>query len=576
MLIGPESTKPRRPTAPAVPRERAPLHLAASPRGNYCQIDMRSLLELRQLDVNTRSPEDRAPVIVVGSGLAGLLVALRAARHGPVVLLTKTDLGDGNTGYAQGGIAAAVGPADSVAAHVADTIAAGAGLCDPRVVADALACGPSTIAILQSLGVPFDRTAGHLELGREGAHSADRIIHAGGDATGAHLVDALRGAVRSNPRIELREHTHVREILTRDGQVRGVLYEDPHGGLGSISAHAVVLATGGAGHLFSRTTNPVTATGDGVALAAHAGAAVADLEMVQFHPTALAVGDSPLPLVSEAVRGAGAHLRAPDGRRFMPDEHPLAELGPRDVVARAVARIALAQDGDVTLDLRHLDPGFVHARFPTVSAVCAQAGLDLARDPIPVTPAAHYAIGGILADLAGRTTLVGLYAIGECAATGLHGANRLASNSLLEAAVMAVRCADDLAGGGDWPACDPVPLPRPPAGAPSAAERRSVPELMWAAMGLERDEDHLRHAAAALDGRRDAGTPERRNELTLARLSITAARHRQESRGAHFRRDIPHTQPGWAHRVAWLGGVPYRLEVRDPQARNRPRAKEAA
>ena len=277
-------------------------------------------------------------------------------------------------------------PDDSVGAHVADTLVAGAGLCDADVVADAIAAGPASIAILQALGVSFDRDGARLALGREGAHSADRIVHAGGDATGARVVEALRRAVRLDPRIEVREHTRVRDILVTEGRVRAVLTEHPGGGLGSIAAHAVVLATGGAGQLFARTTNPVTATGDGVALAAQAGAAVADLEMVQFHPTALAVGASPLPLISEAVRGAGAYLRAPDGSRFMPDEHPLAELGPRDVVARAVARTALAQGGEVTLDLRHLDPAWVHGRFPTVSAACAAAGLDLARDPIPGHP----------------------------------------------------------------------------------------------------------------------------------------------------------------------------------------------
>jgi len=514
---------------------------------------------------------------VVGSGLAGLLVAVRAAAAGPVILVTKTALGDGNTAYAQGGIAAAVGPADSVDAHVADTLMAGAGLCDPGVVADAIAAGPSSIAILQGLGVSFDRDRDRLALGREGAHSADRVVHAGGDATGARIVAALHRAVRSDPRIEVREHTRVREILVAEGRVRGVLTECPAGGLGSIAAHAVVLATGGAGQLFSRTTNPLTATGDGVALAAQAGAAVADLEMVQFHPTALAVGASPLPLISEAVRGAGAYLRAPDGARFMPAEHPLAELGPRDVVARAVARTALAQGGEVTLDLRHLDPAWVHARFPTVSAVCAEAGLDLARDPVPVTPAAHYAIGGVLADLAGRTTLLGLYAIGECAATGLHGANRLASNSLLEAAVMAVRCADDLARPGrPWAACDPAAPARPITASRPSGDARSVPELMWQAMGLEREGAALAGALAAVEARRAADDPDARDQLTLARLSLTAARHRAESRGAHFRTDRPAPQPEWAHRIAWLGGQPYAVptaldHVRDPQL-----AKEAA
>ena len=543
---------------------------------------MRSLLKLRQLDAIDVSPHGRSdPVVVVGSGLAGLLVALRTAPCAPVVLITKTALGDGNTAYAQGGIAAALGPEDSVGAHVADTLVAGAGLCDADVVVDAVAAGPASIAILQALGVPFDRHGAKLALGREGAHSADRIVHAGGDSTGGRVVEALRRAVRADPRIEVHEHTRVREILLAEGRVRGVLTEAPTGALGSISAHAVVLATGGAGQLFSRTTNPITATGDGVALAALAGAAVADLEMIQFHPTALAVGASPLPLISEAVRGAGAYLRAPDGSRFMRDEHPLAELGPRDVVARAVARTARAGGGEVTLDLRHLDPDRVHARFPTVSAVCAEAGLDLARDPIPVTPAAHYAIGGVLADLTGRTTVLGLYAIGECAATGLHGANRLASNSLLEAAVMAVRCADDLAlGGTGWAACDPLaspsPSPPPPPAVRPTDDQRSVPELMWAAMGLERDEHGLARALATLNGRRAAADPDARDALTLARLSLIAARHRAESRGAHYRRDLPESRPEWARRIAWLGGQPYAVPAAHHSVRHPQLAKEAA
>jgi len=539
---------------------------------------MRSFLELRQLDAISVSPRtERDPAVVVGSGLAGLLVALRAAATGPVILITKTTVGDGNTAYAQGGIAAAMGPRDSVGAHVADTLVAGAGLCDAHVAADAIAAGPESIAILQALGVPFDRDGAQLALGREGAHSADRIVHAGGDSTGPRVVEALRRAVCLDSRIEVREYTRVREILVVDGRARGVLVERPGGRLDAIAAGAVVLATGGAGQLFSRTTNPVTATGDGVALAAQAGAAVADLEMVQFHPTALAVGTSPLPLISEAVRGAGAYLRAPDGARFMLEEHPLAELGPRDVVARAVARTALAQGGEITLDLRHLDPAWVHRRFPTVSSVCADAGLDLARNPIPVTPAAHYAIGGVLADLSGRTTLLGLYAIGECAATGLHGANRLASNSLLEAAVMAVRCADDLAAGTRaWATCDPVPLPRPTTPPRTGGDTRSLPELMWAAMGLERDGHGLAGALAVLDGRRATADPPAGDALTLARLSLMAARHRAESRGAHYRTDRPAPRPEWAHRIAWLGGQPYTVPgaihpVRDPQL-----AEEAA
>ncbi|MFN8109800.1 MAG: L-aspartate oxidase [Thermoleophilia bacterium] len=523
------------------------------------------------------SVDDRDPVVVVGSGLAGLLTALRCAAHGPVVLVTKGELGAGNTRHAQGGIAAAVGAGDTPAAHAADTLAAGAGLCDPEAVRIATQAGPRRIAELSRLGVAFDTAAGALALGREAAHGAHRVVHAGGDATGAAVVAALRATVLRDPRITVVEHERALRLEVRDGRVTGV--ETHRDGRAPVmwAARAVVLATGGAGQVYSRTTNPEGAIGDGVALAAAAGAAVADLEMVQFHPTALALGTSPLPLVSEAVRGEGAYLRDAAGRRFMLDVHPLAELAPRDVVARAVARTAARDGRDVVLDLSHLDPAHVLARFPNIAAVCAEHGLDLTRDPIPVTPAAHYAIGGVLTDMRGRSTLPGLYAVGETSCTGLHGANRLASNSLLEAAVMAVGASADLAGAPeDWVGMDPAPVDDvgPLTDAPDSAE--VVQRLMWRGVGLERDADGM---ATAARGLADLGTPldhRARTMVRVARLMTAAALHRHESRGAHSRSDFPRTDPALAHRIGWIGGLPFPIVPAAPgRARVLP-AKEAA
>ena len=515
------------------------------------------------------------PVIVVGSGIAGGLLALAAAERGPVVLVTKAALGEGSTRRAQGGIAAAVDDGDTVDAHVADTLAAGAGLCDVEAVARICAEGPAQIATLLQRGVRFDLDAlGALQLGREGAHSAARVVHAGGDATGAHIVAALAAALRRDPRVMVAEQETALEVVVRHGRACGLRTRTADGREVTRWARAVVLATGGSGHLYARTTNPPGATADGPALAARAGAALADLELVQFHPTALALGASPLGLVSEAVRGEGAILRDAAGYRFMPDEHPMAELGPRDVVARAIVRRAREMAADVTLDLRHLDPDEVHRRFPTVAAICAEHGLDLARDPIPVTPAAHYGIGGVLTDMAGRSTLPGLFAIGECAATGAHGANRLASNGLLEAAVMAAGAAEalagDLAAWPEGPSAPAVAIDRTPA-TPDA--RAALQAAMWEGVGVERDAAGLAATAVALDAVGPGDDPETANLLLVARLTAAAADIRTESRGAHFRADFPLPDPAQARRIAWAGGQPHLV----PDARpRRALALEAA
>ena len=342
-------------------------------------------------------------------------------------------------------------------------------------------------------------------------------------------------------------------------------------------ARAVALAAGGMGQLYPHTTNPLGATADGAALAARAGAALADLEITQFHPTALALGDGPLALVSEAVRGEGGLLRDADGYRFMPDEHAMAELGPRDVVARAIARRAATGGGDVTLDMRHLDPEAVRRRFPTVAALCAAHGLDLATDPIPVTPAAHYAVGGVLTDMAGRSTLPGLFAIGECAATGAHGANRLASNGLLEAAVLASGAADALRRDLDaWPEGPVAAAVGPPAAAAAApGARAAIQAAMWRGVGVERDADGLAAAARDLAAVPEGSDPETDNLLLVARLAAAAAALRTESRGAHFRRDHPLPDPrlGPAHRLGRRPPVRPSPSLAEP---TRPLAMEAA
>ncbi len=515
-----------------------------------------------------------ADVVVVGSGVAGLTAALHAARSGSVLLVTKVLVDDGSTRWAQGGVAAALSAEDSPEDHLQDTLVAGVGLCDVDAVRVLCTEGPGRLRELVALGAAFDRDpSGELSLTREGGHHRDRIVHAGGDATGAEVQRALVAAVRSSPAIRVVEHALVLDLLrTADGRAAGltlhVLGEGTRDGVGAVRARAVVLATGGMGQVFSSTTNPSVSTGDGVALALRAGAAVADLEFVQFHPTALFLGAGSTgqqPLVSEAMRGEGAYLVDLDGKRVItPDDHPLADLAPRDVVAKAIHR-RMRERGDdhVLLDARHLGEELLLTRFPTIVARCRQAGVDPVVEPIPVAPAAHYASGGVRTDLDGRTDVPGLYACGEVACTGVHGANRLASNSLLEGLVFAGRIGDDLARS------------LPPQGEPVALDgeallldpsvRAELGTAMTLGAGVLRSAASLDGAARALqalgDRRCDEPSPaawEATDLHTVATALVAAAARREETRGAHWREDHPDADDAWrGHLVTTLRGTAY-------------------
>lgn len=512
-----------------------------------------------------------AEIIVVGSGMAGMVTALRLAPR-RVTLLTKTpSLTGGSTAWAQGGIAGAVGAGDSPQAHASDTMAAGAGLSETAAVDLLTRDGAVRLCELIDLGAPFDRdAAGEIELGREAAHGRRRIVHAGGDATGRHVHKWLSEAVENNPSIDIQTSAFAWDLAVQDGRVCGVLAFHEQGGWTLHHAPFVVLATGGSGQLFQRTTNPPEATADGLAMAARAGAKLADLEFVQFHPTALADPNAdsgaPMPLLTEALRGEGAILVDAAGNRFMAGEHAQAELAPRDVVARAIWQRLIDGDG-AYLDIRSIMATGTAARFPTVKALCAAAGFDPAREPVPVAPAAHYHMGGIAADDHGRTSLDGLWVCGEAAATGVHGANRLASNSLLEGLVFGHRVADDIASQtADAPAMPSLSMPAVPDPAMTgdiAGLTAQLRELMYAKVGLRRDGDGLRAALPAhgdlareiMAIERQAGISmstlaaptleevrrwgELHNLALAGRLVTLAASRRRESRGAHYRADYP-------------------------------------
>jgi L-aspartate oxidase len=497
---------------------------------------------------------ERSEVLVVGSGTAGLTAALGAAPLRATVI-TKAPLGTGGSSpWAQGGVAVAVGRDDDPALHAADTLAVGGGLNDPHAVDILTAEGPERVKALLALGAHFDLDdTGSLSLGREAAHSRRRILHAR-DATGAEIVRTLVAAVRRAPEVRVVDRAFAVDLIVEEGQVVGVLAVHPDGRRVVHLAPAVVLATGGLGQLYLHTTNPKEATGDGLAMAARAGARLVDLEFVQFHPTALATGADPMPLLTEALRGEGAVLIDETGRRFMTDEHPDAELAPRDVVARAIWRQSRAGH-EVFLDARAAVGEELPEHFPTVFQLCQEHGLDPRTEPIPVAPAAHYHMGGIDVDENGSTSLRGLWACGEVAATGVHGANRLASNSLLEALVFGARVADDLRSGLPS-ARSPRRLAAGPASglaAPGDAGLiATVRRLMWEKVGLVRDEAGLAAAVAELTSLAAAhpqASGEARNLLGVARLLAEAALERRESRGGHYRSDFPESDPAWQRRL---------------------------
>jgi L-aspartate oxidase len=493
----------------------------------------------------------RARFLVVGSGVAGLHTAWRASEHGDVLLLTKRSLFDSATAYAQGGIAAALGAGDSPALHRQDTLAAGAALCDAAAVQVLVEEGPARVRELQTAGADFDLDPkGQLILGREAAHSKNRIVHAHGDQTGAEVARTLVARVKESKGVRVLERARVLDLIVRRGACFGVRASIA-GRATEIIADATVLATGGCGQIYRYTTNPVVATGDGFAIAHRAGVTLADMEFVQFHPTALDTPENPLALISEAVRGEGAILVNARGVRFMKGRHRLAELAPRDVVARAIFRER--KTGPVYLDARKFGRRFVK-RFPGIFALCQARGIDPRKDLIPVTPAAHYMMGGVVADLCGQSSVSRLYAVGEVSRSGVHGANRLASNSLLEGLVFAERVARDLPkngklsripAAGKWKV---PPLPDRGAAQVAADEIRAV---MWDFAGIARTARGLRTALDRLDeigSRLPAGATEELNMLQTAQLVVEAALMRKESRGGHYRADYPRAKRNWKGR----------------------------
>jgi L-aspartate oxidase len=512
-------------------------------------------------------PHHFTDVLIIGGGIAGFRTALGIPESYRVLTVTKDEVRESNSNYAQGGIAGVLGPEDRFDNHIADTLAAGKGLCDAEVVEMVVREAPQRIGELIDWGTHFDEVDGHVALGREGGHSHARIAHALGDETGREVMRAIILEARSKRNIRIWQNSITIDLVTFEGTCRGVLVWDRRRGFALVWARAVVLATGGAGQLFRETTNPPIATGDGHAMAYRAGAELRDMEFMQFHPTLLYIAGSTRHLLTEALRGEGAYLRDRFGERFMPAYHPLAELAPRDDVSLAItAQMAKTQHPNVYLDLTHLDPAAIRRRFPGIDRLCGNFDLDITRDLIPVCPGAHYMIGGVTVDTNGRSTLPGLWAAGEVTSSGLHGANRLASNSLLEGLVFGARAAEDIVALLDR--AGPRGLEVPPVGAPIAPDSqaridlddliKSLRSLMWRRMGITRDAAGLKEAADQVDrwGRyilplefADPTGWTMQNMLIVARLMIASALEREESRGVHFRRDFPQPDPALNHHV---------------------------
>ena len=483
--------------------------------------------------------------IVIGSGVAGLRAAIELAREGCVAVLTKDRLDESNTEYAQGGVAVALSDDDEISLHYDDTINAGAGLCDEEAVRVLVEEGPRYIGELIEWGAEFDREGGELAFTREAAHSRRRILHAHGDSTGREIVRALIARARKNPNVQLIAHAATIDLIIEDGHCLGVSFIDPNESMRrELYARATVLATGGAGQLFAQTTNPSVATGDGMAMAYAAGAVMSDLEFVQFHPTALALPDAPRFLLSEALRGEGAILRNHEGEPFAKKYDQRGELAPRDVVARAiVAEMERTGTTWMYLDLTHLRPDFLRERFPKIFETCRRYGLNLTSDQLPVSPAVHYIMGGVRSDPSGRTSVTGLYAAGEVACTGVHGANRLASNSLLEGLVFGARA-------GAAALQDSLLLTERNDTGPVEFDlsrwrldqrtKARVQEIMWRKVGLIRRADELKSAIGEFAKLMEESVNQRtKNFVNLAKLMSEASLWREESRGGHYRADFP-------------------------------------
>lgn len=512
---------------------------------------------------------EHADYIIIGSGIAGLRACLELANAGHVVVLTKEEATESSSEYAQGGVAAVISDDDDIELHFEDTIKAGAGLCEKEAVRILVEEGPRAIETLIEWGAEFDRAGDRLELGQEAAHSRRRILHAKGDSTGREIVRAMLVQLRRLNQVELIQHALSVELLTREGRCIGVGYIDTITGLyHRVFSRAVILTSGGAGQLYAHSTNPDVATGDGMAMAYYAGAVLSDMEFVQFHPTALSLPGAPNFLLSEAMRGEGALLRNVHREAFMSAYHKQAELAPRDVVSRAIVQeMARTQSDVVFLDVTHLSAETVKARFPRIYTTCLQYGIDITQELIPVSPAAHYMMGGVRTDLHGRTCVPGLYAAGEVACAGIHGANRLASNSLLDGLVFGARAARAVLAD----ALAPPEIAAVDKKAPWPADWRIEPNvfqrvrtLMSRHVSIIRTADGLAQAIDSLNAyEKQATNLATRNFVTVARLIATAALLRQESRGAHYRSDFPERDDDrWlVHSAQRLGSEPYTIPI---------------